>query len=92
MPDRTAFRAVVRGRVQGVGFRYSTRSMAARLGVRGFVRNEADGSVYVEGEGNAAAVDAMVEWLRKGPPHAHVSDVDLRWTTVRGYASFTVEA
>ncbi len=92
MPDHKAFRAVVHGRVQGVGFRYSARSMASRLGVRGFVRNEPDGSVYVEGEGSAAAVDAMIDWLRKGPPHAHVTDVDLRSIARKGYSAFTVEA
>ncbi|TVQ20337.1 MAG: acylphosphatase [Spirochaetaceae bacterium] len=92
MPDHKAFRAVVHGRVQGVGFRYSARSMASRLGVHGFVRNEPDGSVYVEGEGSAAAVDAMIDWLRKGPPHAHVTDVDLRSTAQKGYSAFTVEA
>ena len=89
----TAFSATVHGRVQGVGFRYYTRSMAHRLGVRGYVQNLANGSVQVEAEGNEAAVREFAAWLQKGPPSARVGSVDISWrqSTV-GYASFTVEA
>lgn len=93
MKQRLAFSATVHGRVQGVGFRYYTRSMAHRLGVYGYVMNLADGSVRVEAEGSEAAVRKFAEWLKKGPPSARVGTVDLSWRqSLVGYASFTIEA
>ncbi len=77
--DLVRAHAVVTGRVQGVGFRFSTVDEARRLGVRGWVRNEADGSVEVEVEGERAAVEALVRFLHRGPPGARVDDVALRW-------------
>ena len=67
----------VEGRVQGVFFRAWTREEAARLGLAGWVRNRADGSVEAEIEGEAAAVEKMVQWLHKGSPGAAVSAVHL---------------
>ncbi|MFP4550942.1 MAG: acylphosphatase [Spirochaetales bacterium] len=92
MAERKAFSARVHGRVQGVGFRYSTRSQAKRLGVKGFVRNEPDGTVRVDCEGNPTAVDQMAAWLKEGPGMAHVTDVEFTWReTEQGYARFTVD-
>lgn len=65
----------VSGRVQGVGFRYSTRDQAVRLGVAGWVRNLPDGRVEAFVEGEPKAVTAMLDWLRSGPPGASVDDV-----------------
>ena len=70
---------VVTGRVQGVGFRFSTIDEARRLGVHGWVRNQADGSVEVLVEGARAAVEGLVRYLHRGPPAAWVQDVALRW-------------
>lgn len=70
-------RVVVHGQVQGVGFRWNARTEATRLGVSGWVRNLPDGSVEAEIEGDWPSVDDMVEWLRRGPPFAEVSDVDV---------------
>ena len=78
-PDLVRAHVVVTGRVQGVGFRFTTVEEAQRLGVRGWVRNEADGSVEVQAEGERAAVEAFVRFLHRGPPGAWVSDVALRW-------------
>jgi acylphosphatase len=69
-------RAVVRGRVQGVGFRASAAHEARRLGVDGWVRNLPDGSVELEARGTPAAVDALVSWLGQGPRGARVTGVD----------------
>jgi acylphosphatase len=89
---RDAFTATVHGRVQGVGFRYYTRSMAHRLNLKGYVQNLPDGSVRVECEGEPAAVEKMAEWLRKGPQSANVTNADLHWKSQRsGYTTFTVE-
>jgi acylphosphatase len=68
---------IVRGTVQGVGFRYSARQAARRLGLTGWVRNRADGAVELEAEGPAAAVDELLAWLSSGPPGASVESMDV---------------
>jgi acylphosphatase len=73
------FRATVRGRVQGVGFRAFAAAEARRLGLRGWVRNEVDGSVSVLAQGDDAAAEAFLGWLRRGPPSARVTSVDPEW-------------
>jgi acylphosphatase len=67
---------VVRGRVQGVGFRWFVRQQARALGVRGWVRNRTDGSVEVEAEGEAAALRELRASLARGPSGAYVASVD----------------
>jgi acylphosphatase len=61
---------IVRGRVQGVGFRYSTVDQGRRLGLDGWARNLPDGAVEVVATGDSAAVERLVEWCRRGPPSA----------------------
>jgi acylphosphatase len=70
-----ARRCYVSGRVQGVFYRASTRERAQQLGCRGYARNLADGRVEVLAVGEPAAVDALIEWLWRGPPAAYVQDV-----------------
>lgn len=90
--DKTAFHAKIHGRVQGVGFRYNTRREAKRYNVAGYIRNLSDGSVEVVCEGTKSEVESFAKWLGKGPPGAHVTDVDLRRVPYQGkYGSFTVE-
>ena len=72
-----ARRARVRGRVQGVWFRASTAERAAALGLRGRAENLPDGSVLVHAAGAAAAVEALVAWLHRGPPLARVDAVEV---------------
>ena len=71
-----ARRIVVRGRVQGVYFRASTAARANELGLRGFAENRPDGSVLVLAAGSATALDALTEWLRRGPPMARVDSIE----------------
>ena len=68
-------RFVVVGRVQGVFFRASTRTQAQQLGLSGYARNLADGSVEVVASGSAEALDALERWLHVGPPAARVTNV-----------------
>lgn len=68
-------RLEIRGRVQGVGFRYAMQREAERLSVRGWVRNRRDGSVEALAHGEAQAVEQLIEWARRGPPAAHVAEV-----------------
>jgi DNA ligase D-like protein (predicted 3'-phosphoesterase) len=83
-------RATVRGGVQGVGFRYMTVERAQELGVLGWVRNEDDGTVLVHAEGPDDAVDALVEWLGKGPPGASVAEVEIAKGKVEGHEQFAI--
>jgi acylphosphatase len=76
--------AVVEGRVQGVGFRWSTRREAERLGLVGTVRNRSDGAVVVAAEGRISHLEAFVEWLAVGPPAASVSSCHVTWREARG--------
>ncbi|MCC5890206.1 MAG: acylphosphatase [Alkalibacterium sp.] len=74
--DTQKFRATVSGRVQGVGFRFTTKQAADELGVGGIVRNESDGTVYVEAVGPEEKLSQFIEALRKGPsPSAEVDKV-----------------
>ena len=66
----------VKGRVQGVGFRYALRDAAEHLGVTGWVRNRADGSVEALLQGEARSIERLVAWARRGPPAAHVTAVE----------------
>lgn len=70
--------AVVRGRVQGVSFRASLATEARRLGLMGWVRNAADGSVHFVASGPRGSVDALLTWARRGPPLARVDALDTR--------------
>ncbi len=81
----------VKGRVQGVFFRVSTRSEAESLGLVGFVRNEPDGSVYIEVEGEQQACDRLNEWVRRGgPPQGEVDEIELDEGEVIGFSSFEI--
>lgn len=83
-------RVVVGGRVQGVGYRESCRRQAERLGVAGWVRNCADGTVEAVFEGRAEAVDAVVAWCREGPRWAAVRSVSVSDQDPEGLAGFLV--
>jgi DNA ligase D-like protein (predicted 3'-phosphoesterase) len=80
----------VTGTVQGVRFRDATRRRAVELGVMGWVRNGEDGSVAVHVEGEHAAVDALVAFLREGPRGALVLDVALERVKVEGHEQFAI--
>jgi acylphosphatase len=74
---RVARQFVIRGRVQGVGFRYFTQDAARREGVTGWVRNLPDGSVEALVEGEFEAVMRVERAIRSGPRGARVEDVDV---------------
>jgi acylphosphatase len=70
-------RVRIHGRVQGVFFRAEARSRAESLGIAGWVRNAPDGNVEALLEGEPDRVDSMVEWCRRGPSGAHVTEVEV---------------
>jgi acylphosphatase len=80
----------VKGRVQGVFFRDSTRRMAETLGIAGHAINLANGDVEVLALGSPAALDQLQAWLHEGPPRAHVIAVDVEsveWHEVTGFST-----
>jgi acylphosphatase len=86
-----AFRLIISGRVQGVWFRASTREVAQRLGVIGWVRNTPDGSVETHIQGDDEAVEQMLAWCRQGPPGARVDYVDISEAFVQEeFRSFSI--
>jgi acylphosphatase len=85
----TRLEAVVHGHVQGVGFRWSTRTHALALGLTGSAVNLPDGRVRVVAEGPAPAAAMLWEWLRTGAP-GRVDEVTARWGDPRGERGFGV--
>ncbi len=80
----------VRGRVQGVFYRASAEARARELGLRGWVRNDDDGSVEVVACGTAAQLEAIAAWLAVGPPEARVESVQRRAEPPGNFANFSV--
>ena len=74
----------IHGRVQGVFFRYYTRREALRKGLKGWVRNLPDGRVEAVFEGNKESVEDILEWCKRGPPHAKVDRIVVKWEEYRG--------
>ena len=81
----------VKGKVQGVWYRASARRKAEELGLRGFVRNEPDGSVYAEAEGEEAALQAFARWCREGPEMARVEQVEVEEGNLHGFEAFEIQ-
>jgi acylphosphatase len=85
MEDPAAFSAVVRGRVQGVNFRYFVERNAAALGLAGYVKNLPEATaVEVFAEGEREALDRLLDLLYVGPPRARVDRVDITWSDYGG--------
>ncbi len=86
MTNRVGLRATVRGRVQGVGFRWYAQARAEALGVDGIVRNLRNGDVEVVAEGPRVALEELLEALKEGPSGAGVDEVDVKWEAAAGGA------
>jgi acylphosphatase len=82
MPER--LHAVIRGDVQGVGFRYFVMRQARSLDLRGWVRNREDGSVEMVAEGERADLERLLDDVRRGPSQARVGDVRVDWSAAGG--------
>ncbi|HXW35496.1 MAG TPA: acylphosphatase [Acidimicrobiales bacterium] len=83
-------RVIVRGLVQGVGFRVSCARRSRAAGVGGWVRNAPDGSVEVVVEGDPAAVNQVIEWCRTGPPASRVDAVGISELGPTGERTFDI--
>lgn len=81
----------IRGKVQGVGFRYSAKSMARSFGLKGYVKNLHDESVYIEVEGDDNLVDEFITWCHKGPDRAVVDKVIVEKGEIKNFIGFDTQ-
>jgi acylphosphatase len=91
-PSKSARLWIVRGHVQGVGYRYFAHQSASALGLTGYARNLDNGDVEVYAVGTAEALSDMAARLRMGPRYADVRGVEEQEAAVRQYGSFSIEA
>ena len=82
--------ARITGTVQGLKYRATAQREARQRGLTGWVRNEPDGAVLIDVEGNPAAVDAFLAWCAAGPPGARVATVETTVAEPAGYEEFTI--
>jgi len=78
------------GRVQGVGFRYSARIAARNYGIKGYVRNMPDGSVYIEAEGQEKNISEFINWCREGPDSAYIEYINIEDNGLKNFKFFDV--
>lgn len=78
----------ISGRVQGIGYRNSVKHQARYLGIKGFVKNQPEGSVYIEAEGNSIALAEFVKWCKNGHPVASVEEISITEGEAIYYPSF----
>jgi len=90
MEEKVLFKILVTGHVQGVGFRWSTANEARTRDIKGFVRNLADGSVYIEAEGTLIQLTTFVEWCKRGPSFGYVDSVKVDTVPPVNYSDFRI--
>jgi acylphosphatase len=88
--SRVRVTARITGTVQGVKYRATAQREARRRGLTGWVRNEPDGAVLIDVEGDPAAVDAFLRWCAEGPPGARVATVETTVADPVGYEEFAI--
>ncbi len=86
----SGYQIIVRGKVQGVGFRFSAMEAAYKYSVHGFVKNQGSDSVYIRAEGDLVQLDQFVAWCRKGPLGAKVESVEVVSVPIRHFRSFEI--
>ena len=87
----THYDITVEGKVQGVFYRASAKEKATQLDIKGFVKNQADGAVFIAAEGSPVQLDQLIAWCRQGPPRAMVKNVQFQAGMVKGYERFEVK-
>ena len=81
---------IVKGKVQGVFYRQSTKAVADQLGVKGYVKNEPDGDVVISAEGDNISLEMFLDWCREGPEDAVVTSVETFEGELKNYRNFEV--
>lgn len=80
----------VKGKVQGVFYRASTKAVADQLGVKGLVKNMPDGDVFIEAEADSLSLEMFIDWCKEGPEHARVISVESHEGELKNYRNFEV--
>lgn len=80
----------VTGKVQGVFFRASTKAVADQMGIKGLVKNQKDGSVYIEAEASEAMLELFLDWCKEGPEKSVVENVEVADGEIKNYRNFEV--
>ena len=81
---------IIKGKVQGVQFRASTKAVADQLGVKGFIKNEPNGDVFIAAEANNMLMELFLEWCNEGPQDAEVNHVESIEGELKNYRNFEV--
>ena len=89
--SKKAVEITVRGKVQGVGFRFYTQRKAGELNINGFVINQTDGSVYIEAEGTPEQLEQFILWCEDGPSWARVTNMAKQEVPVTGFEGFRIK-
>ena len=80
----------ISGKVQGVFFRASTKAVADQLGIKGIIKNQEDGSVYIEAEGSAYSLEMFLDWCNEGPEKAVVENIVQSESELKNYRNFEI--
>jgi acylphosphatase len=80
----------IKGKVQGVFYRASTKAVADQLGVKGNIKNETNGDVTIEAEGDAVSLEMFLEWCHEGPQGAEVNLVETNEGELKNYRNFDI--
>jgi acylphosphatase len=88
---RRNYKIIVKGKVQGVGYRFNAQARAHQLDLTGFVKNTHDGHVLIQAEGEEERVNRFVEWCYTGPRFAEVTEVHAEETALAGYHTFEIK-
>jgi acylphosphatase len=81
---------LIKGKVQGVHYRASTKAVADQLGVKGYVKNDANGDVSIAAEGDKFALEMFLDWCNEGPEHAEVTSVETNEGELKNYRNFEI--
>ena len=91
MAEKILYKITIKGRVQGVGYRWNAAREAINRDINGFAKNLSDGSVYIEAEGKSEQLDSFVEWCNKGPRLSIVESVTVNVYPAVNYSEFRIE-
>lgn len=92
MEEKLLYKINITGHVQGVGFRWRAASEARNRGIKGFVKNLSNGSVYIEAEGSVNQLNTFVEWCKRGPGIGFVDSVNIDTLPPVNYSEFRIES
>lgn len=85
-----AFEIIIKGRVQGVGYRYFVKTNADMLGIKGWVRNTREGKVEIHAEGDKNAIETLIDYCRQGPARAIVKDIVVNEDRLMNFDNFEI--